>query len=85
MLYFAEKLSPHMAESAEGYLICRGVPVARSGTQYYMPEELQMKGLGLSTAGGGNFDRPNLNRNKRSPRCGAAPIEAAECGVGDNR
>ena len=78
MLYFAEKLSPHMAESAEGYLICRGVPVARSGTQYYMPEELQMKGLGLSTAGGGNFDRPNLNRNKRSPRCGTAPIEVAD-------
>lgn len=82
MLYFAEKLSPHMAESAEGYLICRGVPVARSGTQYYMPEELQLagnaEGLGLSTAGGGNFDRPNLNRNKRSPRCGAAPIEVAD-------
>ena len=33
LLYFAERLSPHMAESAEGYLICRGVPVARSGTQ----------------------------------------------------
>lgn len=50
MLYFAEKLSPHMAESAEGYLICRGVPVARSGTQYYMPEELQLAG----NAGGPN-------------------------------
>ncbi len=40
MLYFAERLSPHMAESAEGYLICRGVPVARSGTQMYLPAEL---------------------------------------------
>lgn len=40
MLYFAERLSPHMAESAEGYLICRGVPVARSGTQLYLPAEL---------------------------------------------
>ena len=35
-------------------------------------------GKALSTAGGGNFDRPNLNRNKRSPRCGAAPIEVAD-------
>ena len=42
MLYFAEKLSPHMAESAEGYLICRGVPVARSGTQMYLPSELEL-------------------------------------------
>ena len=42
MLYFAEKLSPHMAESAEGYLICRGVPVARSGTQMYLPAELDL-------------------------------------------
>ena len=40
LLYFAERLSPHMAESAEGYLICRGVPVARSGTQMYLPAEL---------------------------------------------
>ena len=40
MLYFAERLSPHMAESTEGYLICRGVPVARSGTQLYLPSEL---------------------------------------------
>jgi hypothetical protein len=78
LLYFAEKLSPHIAESAEGYLICRGVPVARSGTQYYMPEELQMKGLGLSTAGGGNFDRAFLARNKRSARWAVAPIEGAD-------
>ena len=28
------------AESTEGYLICRGVPVARSGTQLYLPAEL---------------------------------------------
>ena len=44
MLYFAEKISPHMAMSAEGYLICRGVPVARCGTQQYLPEELQIQG-----------------------------------------
>ena len=40
LLYFADKLSPHIALSAEGYLICRDVPVARSGTQEYRPEEL---------------------------------------------
>ena len=42
MLYFAEKLSPNIAMSAEGYLICRAVPVARSGTQEYLPAELNL-------------------------------------------
>ena len=40
MLYFAEKLSPNMARSAEGYLICRNVPVARVGVQEYLTGEL---------------------------------------------
>ena len=40
MLYFAERISENRALTAEGYLICRGVPVARSGTQEYWPEEL---------------------------------------------
>ena len=30
------------------------------------------------TAGGGNLIGSELNRNKRSPQCGAAPIEIAE-------
>jgi len=40
LLYFAEKLSPNMARSAEGYLICRNVPVARVGVQEYLTGEL---------------------------------------------
>ena len=40
MLYFAEKISPNMARSDEGYLICRNVAVARSGVQEYLPSEL---------------------------------------------
>ncbi len=36
------------------------------------------KGEALSTASGGNFDRAEVSRNKRSPRRGVAPIEAAE-------
>ena len=45
MLYFAERLSPHMAESAEGYLICRGVPVARSMQMIYVQLFVLIPGL----------------------------------------
>jgi len=34
------KLSPHMDETAEGYLICRDVPIARTGTQIYWEGEV---------------------------------------------
>ena len=44
MLYYADRLSPHIARSSEGYLICRGVPVARCGTQQYLPAELSLPG-----------------------------------------
>ena len=32
----------------------------------------------LMTASGGNFIRAEINRNKRSPQWGAAPIEVAD-------
>ena len=32
----------------------------------------------LTTAGGGSFVRGEVNRNKRSPQCGVAPIEVAD-------
>lgn len=34
------KLSRHMDETAEGYLICRDVPIARTGTQIYWENEV---------------------------------------------
>ena len=39
-----------------------------------------VKGWGepLSTAGGGNLERGEVNRNKRAPQCGVASIEVAE-------
>ena len=40
MLYYANRISENIARSDEGYLICRGVPVARSGTQRYLASEL---------------------------------------------
>ena len=44
ILYYATHLTPHLARSDEGYLICRGVPVARIGPQTYLPAELDLPG-----------------------------------------
>ena len=38
--YIEEKLSEHMGETPEGFLICYDVPVARTGTQTYKSDEV---------------------------------------------
>lgn len=38
--YIEEKLSEHLGETPEGFLICYDVPVARTGTQTYKAEEV---------------------------------------------
>ena len=41
MHYFGTRLSENISRrDPEGYLLCLNVPVARSGTQEYLPEEL---------------------------------------------
>ena len=46
MQYYGTRLSENISRrEPEGYLLCLNVPVARTGTQEYMPEE-----LGLGTA-----------------------------------
>ena len=41
MLYYGTKLSQNISRrEPEGYLLCLNVPVARSGTQEYLPEEV---------------------------------------------
>ena len=42
--YYGTQLSPHMDRTPEGYLICRYVPIARTGTQEYLARELQLDG-----------------------------------------
>lgn len=41
--YFASKISEHMAKTPEGFLVCLGVPVARTGTYKYLGKELDDK------------------------------------------
>mgnify|MGYP004538176213 CR=1 FL=1 len=38
--YYGSKLSPHMTETPEGFLICRDVKIARTGTQAYLAREI---------------------------------------------
>lgn len=45
--FYGAKLSPHMTETPEGFLVCHGVPICRTGTQKYMPAEIGEKGSGL--------------------------------------
>lgn len=42
--YYGTDISPHKTETAEGYLICRDVPIARTGPQEYLARELMLDG-----------------------------------------
>lgn len=42
--YFGSQISPNKVETAEGFLICRNVPIARIGPQMYLARELQLDG-----------------------------------------
>ncbi len=41
--YFATKLSPNISQMPNGFLVCKNVPIARTGTQEYRGEELGIK------------------------------------------
>jgi hypothetical protein len=42
--FLADRVSAHRGYTPEGYLICHGVPVARTGTQTYRAEEIDKDG-----------------------------------------
>lgn len=41
--YFATKLSPNISETPNGFLICKNVPIARTGEQEYLGYELGLQ------------------------------------------
>lgn len=45
--FYGSKLSAHMTETPEGFLVCLGVPVCRTGTQKYLKSEIGEKGSEL--------------------------------------
>lgn len=38
--FYGSKISPHLTRTPEGYLICLGVPICRTGSQEYLPQEI---------------------------------------------
>lgn len=42
--YYGTKISEHMTDTPEGYLICRDVPIARTGEMIYRAAELHLDG-----------------------------------------
>ena len=38
--YYGDRISPNMAETPEGFLICKNVPIARTGFQHYLSSEI---------------------------------------------
>lgn len=44
LAYYGDKISPHMTETPEGYLVCHSVRIARIGTMEYRAGELGLDG-----------------------------------------
>jgi hypothetical protein len=42
--YYGYTISPNQLETGEGFLICRNVPIARTGTQQYLAREIGLEG-----------------------------------------
>ena len=42
--FYGSKISEHLTETPEGYLVCLGVPIGRTGEQDYLPRELGLDG-----------------------------------------
>ena len=44
LAYYGSQISPHLVDTPEGFLICKDVPIARTGPQDYLARELQLDG-----------------------------------------
>lgn len=44
LCYFGEQISPHMIDTPEGFLICKDVPISRTGEMQYLAKELRLDG-----------------------------------------
>jgi hypothetical protein len=44
LAYYGYTISPNQIETGEGFLICRNVPIARTGSMDYLESELGVDG-----------------------------------------
>ena len=42
--YYGNEISPNQIETVEGFLICKNVPIARTGEQEYLARDLALDG-----------------------------------------
>ena len=56
MQYYGTKISPHRIKNDEGFLHCLEVPVARTGTQFYLSEEIEFKDKNKATSVNGGYE-----------------------------
>lgn len=49
LAYYGSILSENITETPEGFLICKNVPISRTGTQEYLPCEIGLEGEELIT------------------------------------
>jgi len=45
--YYGDRISSNMTKTPEGYLVCHNVPIARTGKQKYLKEEIGVDGTGV--------------------------------------
>ena len=44
LTYYGTEISPNQTKTDEGFLICKNVPIARTGTMEYLARELGLDG-----------------------------------------
>ena len=69
MHYYGTRLSENISRrEPEGYLLCLNVPVARTGVQEYLPEELGLPGFGApGERASGSFSAKNGRQPREGP------------------
>ena len=69
MHYYGTRLSENISRrEPEGYLLCLNVPVARTGVQEYLPEELGITGFGApGERASGSFSAKNGRQPREGP------------------
>ena len=81
MHYYGTRLSENISRrEPEGYLLCLNVPVARTGVQEYLPEELGITGFGApGERASGSFSAKNGRQPREVNRKGAiSPVGSCD-------
>ena len=78
--YYGSQISPHLVDTPEGFLICKDVPIARTGPQDYLARELQLDGdpdrlITVQRHPEDVFEEATLASFEGKPICDAHPPE----------